>query len=68
MSTIGLTPTPKPNFVSHRQAIQKLSTKLGPKADVIHNSITVTEGMTVYDGRDVLRYAVMMAVISRRDH
>lgn len=56
------------NIDDARRAIQKLSQKLGPDGSPTFHSLTVTEGITAYNGRDVIRYALMMGLVTRRDH
>lgn len=51
-----------------QRAIQKLSHKLGPDGSPTFASLTVTGAITAYNGRDVIRYALMMGLVTRRDH
>lgn len=51
---------------SVRRAIQKLDKKLGPDGSPIFASLDVIGAITAYDGRDVVRYALMMGLITRK--
>jgi len=63
-----LTPIPKNCDPTVRRAVQKLNNRLDPHSTPTFAEVHATGAVTAYGGRDILRYAVMMAAISRRDH
>ena len=63
-----LTPIPKNCDPSVRRAFQKINNRLDPHSTPTFAEVHATGAVTAYEGRDILRYAVMMATISRRDH
>ena len=58
----------KLDLKSVRREFQKVDFQLGPHSTPTFAEVHATGAVTAYGGRDILRYAVMMAVISRRDH
>ena len=62
---MALVPTPKNCDVSVRRAIQKLAqTDKSRYFGTVHAQGAVT----AYNGRDILRYALMMGLVTRRDN
>lgn len=51
-----------------RRMFQKVDFQLGPDSTPTFAEVHATGAVTAYGGRDILRYAVMMAMITRRDH
>jgi len=58
----------KVDLKSVRRQFQKVDFQLGPDAKPTFAEVHATGAVTAYGGRDILRYAVMMATITRRDH
>jgi hypothetical protein len=48
-----------------RMAVQKINSKLGYDSDVTFGSVHATREVTAYEGRDILRYALMMGLVHK---
>ena len=58
----------KTDLKTLRRQFQKVDFQLGPDATPTFAEVHATGAVTAYGGRDILRYAIMMAMITRRDH